>query len=85
MSGVLVFVEQHHPVGAAQASPDRRIRLRQPGGGRHLRAEVHHTFGPHPLMQRLDQRHQFRARRLRVEHLAQRLVGFGALAGPGGR
>ena len=58
----------------------------QPGGGRHLRTEVHYLFGAHPCVQGVDEGHQHAALGLSVEHAKQRAIGAGiALAGTGGQ
>ena len=75
MPGVLVFVEQHHPVAVSQVVTDLRERRRQPRGGRHLRAEVHHFRRAHALGERVEQRHQLRALGLGGQQPQQPLVG----------
>ena len=84
MPGVLVFVEQHHPIAVSQVLADLRECRRQPRGGRHLRAEVHHLRGAHALIQRVEQRHQLRALGLGGQQPQQPLAGA-ALALVGAR
>ena len=86
VAGVLIFVEQHHPVARPQLLTNLRVARGQPGGRRHLRTEVHHLLGAHPGVQRVDERHQHGAPGLGVEHVEQCAVGSGiALAGAGGQ
>ena len=74
MTGVLVLVEQHDAEALPQLRPDRGERRRQPGGRRHLHAEVHHLLGPHTPVQRVDQRHELGALRLGGKHPQQPLA-----------
>jgi hypothetical protein len=75
VSGVLIFVEQHHPVAGAQLLTDVRHRGCQPRGVGHLGAEVHHILGPHSPVQCVDQRHQLGAFGLSGQHPQQPLAG----------
>ena len=71
----MVFVEQHHPIAAAQLRTDLWDRRRQPRGVGHLGAEVHHLLGAHPPVQGVDQRHQLGALCLGGQHPQQPLAG----------
>ncbi len=75
VAGVLVFIEQHHPVAGAQLLADLRDRRGQPGRGRHLGAEVHHFVRPHPAVQGVDQGDQFGTLGLSGQHAQQPLTG----------
>ena len=68
VAGVLVFVEQHHPVALPQLLPHLGEPRSQPRRGGHLHAEVHHLVGTHALVQRVDERYQCGAFGLRGEH-----------------
>ena len=83
MPGVLVFVEQHHPVAGTEFLTDLRAPHGQTRGRGHLGAEVHHLGLPHPGVQGVDEWDQRRAIGLGVEHVQQPPVGsVAALAGP---
>ena len=75
MPGVLVLVEQHHPIAVSQVLAHLRERRRQASGGAHLRAEVHQLRRAHALGQRVEQRHQLRAFVLGGQQPQQPLAG----------
>ncbi len=86
MTGVLVLVEQHHPVALPQVRADLRERRGKPGGRGHLHAEVHDLRGAHALLQRVDQRHQLGALGLGGQQPQQPLARAAvALVGTGGQ
>ena len=84
--GVLVFVEQHHPVAGPQVLADLGEGRGQPSGRGHLRAEVHHLGVAHPFGQRVEQRHQLGALGLSGQQPQQPLAGATlTLIGTGGK
>jgi hypothetical protein len=71
--GVLIFVEQHHPVALPELCADLRRGHCQLGGRRHLSAEVHHLLRPHAAVQFVDEGYQFGAFVLGGQQLEQPL------------
>ena len=81
VAGVLVLVEQHHPVAGTQRLADLRAAFGQPRGRRHLRTEVHHPIGVHPGVQGVDERDEGGALGLGAEHVEQFAIGVRTLTG----
>ena len=86
MTGVLVLIEQHHPVAVAQVVGDLREVRGKPCRRSHLHAEVHDLVGVHAVLQRVEQRHQFGALGLGGQQPQQPLArSTVALVGAGGQ
>ena len=85
VAGVLVLVEQHHPITLPQFGSHLWGGGRQPGRGGHLRTEVHDPLCAHPPMQLVDELDEIGAFGLGGQQLQQPLSGSATLVRASGQ